>query len=383
MNFRRLPWLLLLGWALTARAHPVLQDALWLQFEPAQLRVAVNVSVKEICVAQQLAPPTPGSLPAELAAAATHHADYVRQQLTFAVGTNALAGTLVRITLPPAVADPERTFCQYELTYPWRGPPPAEVTVVNQMLAGQPDAAGMAWQVDYVVRAKRAGDGAATTWLLASRQPAVIPTGWAVSATPEPPPASRTFWEYFRHGLWHILTGFDHLLFVSALVLAARNFWEMVKVIAAFTLAHSLTLALCVFGIFRLPPAVVEPVIALSIIFVAVENWRWPERANSRLRLVVAFGFGLVHGLGFAGGLLDAMAGLPAAAAWTALGAFSLGVEAGHQVVVLPLFGLLALGRARLPVRTNAMWLRHGATAISGAGVYFLCTAVREQLFCR
>ena len=179
----------------------------------------------------------------------------------------------------------------------------------------------------------------------------------------------------------HILTGWDHLLFVSALVIATQSFWEMVKVITAFTLAHTLTLALCAFGIFRLPAYVVEPVIALSIIFVALENLLWPQRARSRIRLAVAFGFGLIHGLGFAGGLLDAMAGLPAIGTWIALGAFSFGVETGHQLVVLPLFGLLALSRYKMSDQGRVALLRYSASAISVSGAYYLCVALHEQFF--
>jgi hypothetical protein len=161
------------------------------------------------------------------------------------------------------------------------------------------------------------------------------------------------------------------------------NFWEMVKVIAAFTAAHTITLALSVFDIVRLPPWVVEPVIAISIIFVALENILWPRRAHSRLRLAVAFGFGLIHGLGFAGGLLDAMAGLPRIGTWIALGAFSLGVEVGHQVVVLPLFGTLAAGRQQLHERFTRPALRYGSLLISLCGVYYLCVALHEQFFAR
>ena len=197
------------------------------------------------------------------------------------------------------------------------------------------------------------------------------------------PQGWRTFFEYLRQGIWHILTGYDHLLFVSALVLATRNFLEMFKVIAAFTLAHSLTLALSVFGIFRLPSYLVEPVIALSIVFVALENLLWPERARSRMRLAVAFGFGLIHGLGFAGGLLQAMAGLPAVGTWIALGAFSLGVELGHQVAVLPLFGLLALSRYKMSDPARVAVLRFGASAISVCGAYYVLVAVHEQFFNR
>jgi hypothetical protein len=170
---------------------------------------------------------------------------------------------------------------------------------------------------------------------------------------------------------------------VSALVLATVSFWDMVKVIAAFTLAHTITLALSVFDIFRLPPWVVEPVISLSIVFVALENVLWPRRSCSWVRLAVAFSFGLVHGLGFAGGLLDAMAGLPSLGIWIALGAFSLGVEIGHQLVVLPLFGLLTIGRRVLHEGFAKPALRYGSFAISLCGAYYLCVAIHEQFFPR
>src|SRR6185369_4305874 len=121
--------------------------------------------------------------------------------------------------------------------------------------------------------------------------------------------------------------------------------WDLVKVVTAFTLAHSLTLTLCVLDIFRLPERVVEPMIALSIVFVAVENIFWPNRTKGWGRLGAAFFFGLFHGLGFAGGLLDAMESLGGGAVVVAIIAFSVGVEIGHQVVVLPFFGALRLLR--------------------------------------
>ena len=190
---------------------------------------------------------------------------------------------------------------------------------------------------------------------------------------------ARIFADYLRHGVLHILTGYDHLLFVAALVLATLSAWEMFKVVAAFTLAHTATLTLAVFEVFRLPPWIVEPMIAASIVFVALENVLRPARAHSRSRLAVAFGFGFVHGLGFAGGLLDAMAGLPAAGIWVALAAFSLGVEIGHQVVVLPLFGLLALGRRSLRVGFQGPVVRYGSVLISLCGAYYLFVSLHEQ----
>lgn len=388
----RLPFfrsvLLLILLATPAWAHPNLQDAMWVQFEPARVHVAVNVSLREISVAQGVAIGESGSVDEQaLAAAAEKHREYVRQHLRLSVGGSDLIGRVLNVTTPPLFTEPERTFYQYELEYPLRGAPPAEVAFYEDMLKEWPYAAGTAWDVNYVVRTKRVDSNEVTSWLLPNRQTAKFQTGWQAAPAPAAPLAQtqgwRTFREYLQHGVMHILTGYDHLLFVSALVIATVSFWEMVKVIAAFTLAHTITLALSVFDIFRLPSSIVEPVIALSIVFVAVENIVWPRRSHSRVRLAVAFGFGLVHGLGFAGGLLDAMEGLPAIGTWIALGAFSLGVEIGHQLVVLPLFGMLALGRRRVREGFHAPALRYGSALISLCGAYYLVVAVHEQYFAR
>jgi hydrogenase/urease accessory protein HupE len=181
---------------------------------------------------------------------------------------------------------------------------------------------------------------------------------------------------YFHHGFIHILTGYDHLLFVTALVLGALTFWQLFKVIAAFTLAHTITLTLSVLELARLPSWFVEPVIAGSIVFVALENLLWPRRAQSSLRLAVAFGFGLVHGLGFAGGLLEAMEGLPALELGLALAAFSAGVEAGHLLVVIPLFLLIQLARKPAVGEETAVWRRWASGAISLCGVYYFVGAL-------
>ena len=217
---------------------------MWVQFEPADVRVAINVSLREICVVQNLstnfnsdkfAAPSDGVL--------ARQSDYVLAHLKVSAGNNLLSGVLVKFIRPPSIGELEQTFFQYELVFPFTGPPPAEVTFENDMLKGLPYAIGTPWNVSYVIRAKRAGDDSATTWLLGYEQPATIPTGFensslAVSQTPKSQ-GWRTFCEYLRHGIMHILTGWDHLLFVSALVLATRSFLEMVKVIAAFTMAHT------------------------------------------------------------------------------------------------------------------------------------------------
>ena len=379
--------LALVAGGLTVSAHPNLQDAMWVQFEPQRIRVAVNVSLKEISVAQGVTLGENGNLdsPAWLAAVERHR-DYVLKHLTLSVGESILPGQATALTPPLLINAPENTFYQYELEYRVNGSPP-EVSFVQKMLQEWPYAAGTAWDVSYVVRIQRADSETVTAWLLRNQERTTFPTGWSASAAPTAPVVKadgwRTFRDYLWHGIRHILTGYDHLLFVAALVLATKKFWEMVKVIAAFTGAHTLTLALSVFDIFRLPAFVVEPVISLSIVFVAVENIFWPNRAHARVRLAVAFGFGLIHGLGFAGGLLDAMAGLPSIGIWIALGAFSLGVEIGHQIVVLPLFGLLKLSRHQFEKGFHASSLRYGSAVIAACGAYYLVVALHEQVFSR
>lgn len=147
---------------------------------------------------------------------------------------------------------------------------------------------------------------------------------------------------HLSQGIEHILLGYDHLLFVIALILPGGSIGSLLAIVTAFTIAHSLTLALSVLGIFTLPGWIVEPVIALSIAYVGFENL-YLRKTLSR-RWGVSFLFGLVHGFGFAGALVEV--GLPIHGLAPALVGFNLGVEFGQATVVavaLPL--LLTLRR--------------------------------------
>lgn len=178
---------------------------------------------------------------------------------------------------------------------------------------------------------------------------------------------------YFVHGVKHILTGYDHLLFLCALVLGAASLWDLIKIVTAFTIAHSITLTLATFGLAHLPEQVVEPMIAASIVFVAVQNIRWPKQSNGNSRLAIAFFFGLFHGLGFAGGLLEVMHAMPVSLIWFAILGFSLGVEAGNQLVLLPLYVFLQ-GYKRASKTANLLAVRRYASgAVALAGIYYLC----------
>ena len=133
-------------------------------------------------------------------------------------------------------------------------------------------------------------------------------------------------------GIEHILTGYDHLLFLASLLMVGATLPQLLKIVTAFTVAHSITLSLAVLGIVDLPSRWVESAIALSITYVAAENI-WRGRASLGSRWLVTFGFGLVHGLGFASALTELH--LPRANLAASLVGFNLGVEIGQLSVIL------------------------------------------------
>lgn len=182
---------------------------------------------------------------------------------------------------------------------------------------------------------------------------------------------------FFNFGVKHVLEGWDHLLFAAALVLAMRGFWEVFKVIGIFTVAHSITVSLTVVrGAPLLPEWFVEPVIAASIVFVALENIFLPGAAVSMRRLAVAFLFGLIHGMGLAGALLETLTEMPGAVKVWAVVLFCLGVEVGHLCVVAPLSGLLKVGRDQGGEKFHAAALRYGSILIAAGGVYYLLASL-------
>ncbi|WOE76656.1 HupE/UreJ family protein [Alterisphingorhabdus coralli] len=200
-------------------------------------------------------------------------------------------------------------------------------------------------------------------------------TADAPSATilAEPSPLSVLF-DYFIIGAEHIVFGWDHLLFVIALVLLVRTPWPVVKAATAFTIAHSITLVATILGYSGLPSRPVEALIALSIVFLAVEVamvLRDPEKRTLTRNYpwAVAFIFGLVHGFGFAGALADI--GLPQTQLATALFAFNVGVEAGQLLVVaITLLILAALRRA--PETAQSRTLKLATYAIGTTGSFWL-----------
>jgi len=183
-----------------------------------------------------------------------------------------------------------------------------------------------ATSTDVLVRVERLAGAIQTERLSPTK------TAFVVQATPGAGEVAAT---YLRLGIEHILFGFDHLLFVLALVILVRDWRRVAVTVTAFTLAHSITLAAATLGFVHVPSPPVEATIALSIVLVAVEIVNAPHGKPSltaRLPWLVAFSFGLLHGFGFAGALAEV--GLPQHAIPVALLFFNVGVEIGQLVFV-------------------------------------------------
>lgn len=156
----------------------------------------------------------------------------------------------------------------------------------------------------------------------------------------EKAPAGNVFWYYLKLGFTHIIPeGFDHILFVCGLCLLSRKIKTILWQATAFTVAHSITLALSMKSIIVAPSAVVEPIIALSILFIAVENLLLTELKPWRVAIV--FMFGLIHGMGFASSLNEI--GLPRNKFGLSILSFNIGVELGQVTIILLMFALIIL----------------------------------------
>jgi hydrogenase/urease accessory protein HupE len=169
----------------------------------------------------------------------------------------------------------------------------------------------------------------------------------------------RSFTNFLSLGVKHILTGYDHLLFLLGLLIVARGFVSALTIITSFTIAHSITLAVATLHLVQIPSRIVEPLIAASIVFVGVENLLRGDIPNARR--MVPFGFGLIHGFGFASALREAGIGSGAGGIVLPLVSFNLGVELGQIMVAamaLPVIWKL---------RENPIFVARWAPACSAA----------------
>jgi len=224
---------------------------------------------------------------------------------------------------------------------------------------------------DVLVRIERL-DGTTQFARLMPTSPSLVvqaaPSGWSVVGI------------YFRLGVEHILLGVDHLLFVLGLLLLVDRRWMLVKTITAFTVAHSITLALATFAIIRVPEGPLNACIALSILFLGpeiVRKWRGERNLSIVHPWIVAFAFGLLHGIGFASGL--SFTGIPRDEIPSALLFFNLGVEAGQLAFV---FLALACARAvrTLELDRPAWVTRLPAYIVGSLGAYWTIDRIVAML---
>lgn len=385
----------LLGSGLSASAHPLTQGSLDVVIHADRVNVTARVTQEEVSVTNMLATRDPLRPPVSGASdeAFAEHAEYLAAHLKFSVDGRPLAGRVVRVQ-PNAAAGSQGQMVAYELEYR----PPADAPLAltqgkrlelsTTVLTDVEFVGGVKWEASYAMRIAQEGHGSAAGMLLTVVGKPVMfdlnSGGSGDGSNGVTINRSRMFEDYLYHGVNHILTGYDHLLFISALVLATRRLWDLLKVVTAFTIAHTVTLALAALNLIHLNERIVEPMIAASIVFVALQNVFWPRTARGWGRLGAAFFFGLFHGLGFAGGLLDAMREMPVSSTLLAILAFSIGVELGHQMIVLPLFaGLKAARRTRSDAeakeRLSLVAQRIGSAAVSLAGMFYLFVALRTS----
>ena len=239
--------------------------------------------------------------------------------------------------------------------------------VPTRLTLAMPMLAALAPGHRHLARVFRAGqaqvkvfDQANSSWDLDSANP----------TTSQPSSAGSLGWSMLKLGVEHILSGADHLVFLLGLILVGGSFRSLLGVVSAFTLAHSITLALAALSVFAPSPLLVEPAIALSIAYVGIENL-FVKDASKRWR--ITFPFGLIHGFGFAGALR--VIALPRAQLPIALVSFNLGVELG-QLAILSLALPLVLKARRAPWfgERGVKWLSI-AIAIGG-GVLFVVRVV-------
>jgi hydrogenase/urease accessory protein HupE len=380
-------------------AHPFLHNTWWAVVESNRVAMRVTATLREVALIQRFEAAQWTNL-TQLQPAVSNHAAYVASHLRITAAGKPLTVQVLdhQLLVEENSAEdsemaPERLHAAFDLEVTFEpAVGPLELRFGHDMLRGMNYAPGIPWDLSHVFQASDTqrhplGQGvvridAPVSVTVPPRSPSASPT--APAARPEAPPLAatdQTFVSFLRHGLHHVLTGYDHLLFLAGLTLASRSWRRLLSIIATFTLAHSITVSLSVLGWLRLPPSIVEPVIAGSIVVVALQNVLAPQHAQGGQRLAVAFGFGLIHGLGFAGGLLDALGTHAGGGLAIAIAAFCLGVEIGHLAVGAPLFGLIKAMQppsANNAATTPSAFLRFGSIGVALGGSWFLWAALRS-----
>jgi hypothetical protein len=336
----------------------------WLNLRVVPGRVEGRLIAHVYDLAHELGGDTaPESLLVEARARAAGPALWAILEPRFAVVAD---GDTLRPVLEEVAPDRERSGLVFRWSAPLAGPP-AQLVLHARLFPYDPQ--HETYVNGYLGTALRHQD-----LLDRTRQETRFVTG----TRPDP---RRVFRRFVAAGVHHIFIGPDHVLFVVGLLLLGGSLGRLLKIITGFTVAHSITLAIATLGLWNPPARVIEPLIALSIVFIGLENLRHRGGADALpgghpladRRAWLAFGFGLVHGFGFAGVLREF--GLPGGALGTALFSFNVGVELGQAAIVLacaPALALLRRASARAAVRVALA----GSVVVTAAGAWWFVQRV-------
>lgn len=324
-----------------AEAHPLLQDHLEIVRDPraeSEVTILITSTLRATLTALGRAPRAGAFYaPDEVERAVQEGLPYLLAHLHVEIDHVPVTPTAADVSLTGPVTQPvhrlldtEKLFSRATLRFRAPGRRPSTISLSHTMLTDVVEPSGARFSLDYVV-----ADAPGGARVLRAGETLDLPLGAARASS-----SGETFVSFLREGALHILGGFDHLLFLAAIALGALRVRSLFVVVAAFTLAHTVTLTLATLGLVHVPAAIVEPLIGVSIVVAAA----LALTGRARGRALTAFGFGLVHGLGFASGL-DAALGGDRAHLALALLAFTVGIEVVQQALVLPAFALARAAR--------------------------------------
>lgn len=399
MNFRRsLAWVWITLWVpLFASAHPFLQNSWWVVVETNRVVCRVSATLREIAVVQGLGGSTNSVDLQPVLAALHHHGDYILKTLELSADGKRLSGEVLDFQLSSEAATDappgspfflEQSHATFDLEFP-KPPQTRELSFGQKTLKEYRYAPGIPWDVTYALMIRDGHQKELGAGLVRAELPfqlLLTATSSGSSSTSQPPAPEESkispvrWGDYVRLGIHHILGGYDHLLFLAALALAVVSLGDFLKLILTFTLAHSVTVTLSALNWVRLPSWFVEPFIAASIVYVAAENLIASRGVPTPRRWAIAFGFGLIHGLGFAGGLTEALGSTKGSALVLGIVGFCLGVELGHLAVGLPFWSLIRGGALRWGAAFRIHLIRCGSILVAAGGSYFLWAALRQYL---
>ena len=350
---RPLLWLFaFLAAAAPAAAHPAPFSYLDVRVPGAEARISVVAHVMDVAHDLGIADPDRLLDAATLAAHQSAIVSLLRERLQLWIDGREVAGARWSAATPL----PDRHAIQLEVRYPL-GTPPAMVTVAAHLFPYDP-------VHQTFVNVYDGGDVVLQAILSREREQLEFYPGTRQGTI-------AVIRRFAAAGVHHILIGPDHLLFLVGLLLLGGTTRQLVLVVSAFTLAHSITLSLAVFRILSPPGWLIEPAIALSIVYVGADNLT--VRGGRDVRAWIAFAFGLIHGFGFAN-VLREMDLPPRALGWSLL-SFNLGVEIGQLAVVIVVASVLSEIRSKSP-DTGRRLAVAGSVVVIAAGAFWFVQRV-------